>query len=287
MKLRKKLRKAIHMIPALPFFVLVCFFLLVPFANTLIKGFSDPETGIFTFENFKTVFTKPVYYMAIWNSVRIAIYGTVAGIIISFFTALAVTTIGSSARTRFMPILNMTQNFTGFPLAFAFMLMLGHSGFLRLMAEEMGWEFLASYNLYSGDGMTPLFIYFAIPLGTLLLIPGFNAVREEWKESAALMGANGLQFWMRVGLPNLAPTLFGTIGILFADSITTYTTVYMIMAENYATLPIKIASMFSGDSKQQTELGSALSLTMITIILLVMGFTNYMKRRVAKGGEQQ
>ena len=51
------------------------------------------------------------------------------------------------------------------------MLMLGHSGFLRLAAEERGWEFLASYNLYTGNGMTPLFIYFAIPLGTLLLIP--------------------------------------------------------------------------------------------------------------------
>jgi putative spermidine/putrescine transport system permease protein len=287
MKAQRKLKNSIHLLPALPFFLLVIFFLLIPFVNTVIEGFTAPDTGTFTVANFKTVFTKPVYYMAVWNSVRIAVYGTVAGIIISFFTALAVTTIGSSARARFMPILNMTQNFTGFPLAFAFMLMQGHSGFLRLAAEERGWEFLASYNLYTGNGMTPLFIYFAIPLGTLLLIPGFNAVREEWKESATLMGANGFQFWTQVGLPNLAPTLFGTIGILFADSITTYTTVYMIMGENYATLPIKIGSMFSGDSKQQTELGSALSLTMIAIILLVMGFSNYMKRRVAKGGEQQ
>lgn len=135
--------------------------------------------------------------------------------------------------------------------------------------------------------MIPLFIYFAIPLGTLLLIPGFIAIREEWKESATLMGASTFQFWLRIGIPNLAPSLFGTLGILFADSITTYTTVYMIMGENYATLPIKISSMFSGDSKQQTELGSALSLTMIAIILLVMGLTNLMKRKVSKGGVQQ
>lgn len=287
MNTRKKLKKAVHLVPLLPLLILVCFFLLIPFINTVIAGFRDPDTGIFTVNNFKTVFTKKIYYTAIWNSVRIAIYGTTAGIVISFFAALSVTTIGRSARSRFMPILNMTQNFTGFPLAFAFMLMLGHSGFLRLMAEEKGWSFLADYNLYSGNGIVPLFIYFAIPLGTLLLIPGFDAIREEWKESATLMGANGIQFWLRVGLPNLAPSLLGTIGILFADSITTYTTVYMIMGENYATLPVKIAAMFSGDSKQQTELGSALSLTMMALILLVMGLTNLLKKKVAKGGEQQ
>lgn len=138
MKVQRKLKNSIHLLPALPFFLLVIFFLLIPFVNTVIEGFTAPDTGTFTVANFKTVFTKPVYYMAVWNSVRIAVYGTVAGIIISFFTALAVTTIGSSARARFMPILNMTQNFTGFPLAFAFMLMLGHSGFLRLAAEERG-----------------------------------------------------------------------------------------------------------------------------------------------------
>lgn len=58
----------------------------------------------------------------------------------------------------------------------------------------------------------------------------------------------------------------------------------MIMGSNATMLPIKIASMFSGDSKQQTELGSALSITMIVIILVVMGITNLVKKKYVKGG---
>ena len=48
--------------------------------------------------------------------------------------------------------------------------------------------------------MVPMFVWFAIPLGTLLLIPGFEAIRKEWKESATLMGATGFQFWIKIGI---------------------------------------------------------------------------------------
>ena len=63
MNIYKKLKSAVHMIPALPFFILVCFFLLIPFANTILAGFRDPDTGAFTINNFRAVFTKPIYYL--------------------------------------------------------------------------------------------------------------------------------------------------------------------------------------------------------------------------------
>jgi len=33
----------------------------------------------------------------------------------------------------------------------------------------------------------------------LLLYPAFDALREDWRESAALLGANGWQFWRHIG----------------------------------------------------------------------------------------
>ena len=282
----KKTKKALNMLPTIPFFVVVIFFLLLPFANTIIKSLTDPDSGAFTFVNFVTIFTKPIYQTAIWNSVRIALISTSVGLTISFFAALAATSLDGKTRSRFMPLLNMTQNFTGFPLAFAFMLMVGNAGFIVLAAKKRGLTIFDGYNLYSSNGMIPLFIYFAIPLGTLLLIPSFQAVKKEWKEAAILLRASDFRFWRKVGLPVLAPSLLGTTSMLFADAITTYTTVYMIMGSNAATLPTKISMMFSGDSKQQTELGSALSLTMVVIILIVMGLTNLAARRIDKGRRQ-
>jgi putative spermidine/putrescine transport system permease protein len=275
-----KKKNAFDYLPCVPFFLLAIFFLLLPLVNTVVESLMDPETKAFSFINYINIFTKPIYLLAVWNSVRIALVATFFGIIISFFTALSISMLGEKALKSFMPIMNLTQNFAGFPLAFAFMLMLGHAGFLNAILKIFG----LNYNLYSGNGLIPVFIYFAIPLGTLFLIPGFSAVKKEWKEAATLLNANGAKFWFRIGLPVLAPTILGTTSIVFADSITTYATVYVIMT-NYSTMPLKIAAMFSKDATQQTELGSALSLTMIVIILLVMGLTNLLKNKLAKGVE--
>ena len=279
----KRIRSLSCLLPVIPFFVLVLFFLIIPFSNMVINSFRHPETGAFTFQNYYDVCTKLVYTIAIWNSVRIAALSSLIGLVISFFTALSLTRLSSKVRVSYMPLLNMTQGFAGFPLAFAFILMMGKSGFFTLLFKHMGWTLLDNYNLYSGNGLIPLFIYFAIPLGTLLLLPGFGAIRQEWIDSSALLQASGFQFWLRVGIPVISPTLLGTLSVLFADSITTFTTVYMIMTTNYPTLPIKISAMFAGDMRQQVELGSALSIVMVLIIFAVIFLTNLLGRMIYKG----
>lgn len=281
---KKTTAAAAYLVTTIPFFLLIVCFMVTPLANLVINSLKDPQTGAFTLENYRTVFTKLLYQTAIWNSVRLALISTAIGIVIAFLTAMAITELGYRARKNFMPILNMTQNFTGFPLAFAFMILVGNSGFLVLLDQKcFGGRLFQNYNLYSGNGLLPLFVYFAIPLGTLLLIPSFSAIRKEWKEAAELMQASQATFWTKVGIPVLMPGICGTIGMLFADALTTYTTVYMIMSTNFPTLPIKISFMFSGDMKQQVELGSALSVVMICIILLAMGLSGMARNWLAKG----
>lgn len=41
----------------------------------------------------------------------------------------------------------------------------------------------------------------------MLLYPAFDALREDWRESAALLGANGWQYWRHIGIPVLTPAL--------------------------------------------------------------------------------
>ncbi|RML93497.1 putative Polyamine ABC transporter, permease protein, partial [Pseudomonas syringae pv. maculicola] len=83
---------------------------------------------------------------------------------------------------------NMTSNFAGVPLAFAFIILLGFNGALTLILKQTG--IIDDFNLYSKTGLIILYTYFQIPLGVLLLYPAFDAVREDWNESAALLGAS-------------------------------------------------------------------------------------------------
>lgn len=281
--LLKKIKKLFYLAPTIPFFVLVIAFLILPFISMVKSSLTDPDTGAFSFINYSLCFTKQAYFMSIRNSLRITLIATAVVMVVSFFVALAVYSV-FSAKRWFMPILNISQNFAGFPLAFAFILMLGKQGFFRALFSAFGSNLLQNYKLETYDGIIPIYIWFGIPLCVLLLLPGFDAVHKEWKEASTLLGCSSAGFWTRIGIPNIMPTFLGTLSIVFADSITTYTTVYTIMQSNAALLPVKIGQMFSGDLKAQTEVGCALSVIMILIILAVMVLCNIGKSISVKRG---
>ncbi|WP_268605479.1 ABC transporter permease subunit, partial [Escherichia coli] len=87
---------------------------------------------------------------------------------------------------------------------------------------------MESFNLYSKSGLLVLYTYFPIPLGVLLLYPAFDALRADWRESAALLGAGPWRYWRHIGLPVLAPALMGTFVILLANALGAYATVYAL-----------------------------------------------------------
>ena len=87
----------------------------------------------------------------------------------------------------------MTSNFSGVPLAFAFIIILGFNGAITLLLKK--WGIIDNFNVYGIEGLFLIYTYFQIPLGTLLLFPAFGALKPEWEEAAFTMGASRLQYW--------------------------------------------------------------------------------------------
>lgn len=273
------------MVPVLPFLILSIMYMILPMLYIVTKGFFEPGTTILSMVNFEKIFSKTIYIKCITNSLKLSLISSIVGLIISFITAMCLTRVGTKMNSTIMAILSMTSNFAGLPLAFAFILILGNTGVFKAILAELGWNWLDGFNLYSFDGIMLIFIYFQIPLGTLLLVPSFEAIRNEWKEAATLMRASKLRFWCEVGIPNLIPGIFGTFGMLFANALTAYATVYVLVTNNFPLLPTKITNLFTGDAMPQEELGSAMSLIMIAIMLLVILICNFVVKLTYKGGE--
>lgn len=182
-----------------------------------------------------------------------------------------------------MMILNMVSNFAGIPLAFAYMILLGNAGLMVHIGESLGVEALANYNLYTSNGMSMIYIYFQIPLATLLLIPAFDGVRKEWKEAALLLGSREGYFWRKVGIPVLMPSILGTFSVLFANALAAYATVYALMMNNISLLPVQIVGSYVGEVKTKPGLGGALSVIMMLMMVLMILFTNKASKRFQKG----
>jgi hypothetical protein len=117
--------------------------------------------------------------MAVTNSLKISLISAGIGILIAFLGARAAMNVGSRFRRVFMTILNMVSNFAGIPLAFAYMILLGNAGIVVQLGRTMGWDALANYNLYTSNGLAMVYVYFQIPLSTLLLIPAFQRDPER------------------------------------------------------------------------------------------------------------
>lgn len=280
-KKMKSTNKYMYLLALLPFVVIVLLYELIPLANLVIDSFGldADHTVLFSLDNYKKIFTTLSYQKAITNSLEITAVSTLAGIFLAFLGAKSAHTSRGKLRNAFMAVLNMTSNFAGVPLAFAYMILLGNLGFITQIANLYGIEFIQNFDLYSSKGLILMYIYFQIPLSTLLLIPAFDGIRKEWQEANMLLGGKESTFWFKVGIPVLIPSIFGTISVLFANALCAYATAYALLMNNFNLIPVNISAMFVGDISAKPKLGAALSVVMMVIMCVVILLDNWIVKK--------
>ncbi|MEX5506082.1 ABC transporter permease subunit [Pseudomonas putida] len=259
----------------LPFAVFFVIFQIAPLAWVAINSVqSEAGWGI---ANFSKVFSSKFYLQALQRSLEISFWSSLFGIVIATIGAYSLRQVDSKLRDFVSAFANMTSNFTGVPLAFAFIILLGFNGALTLLLKQVG--LLEDFSIYSKSGLILVYTYFQIPLGVLLLYPAFDALREDWRESAALLGANHWQYWRHIGLPVLTPALLGTFVILLANALGAYATVYALTTGNFNVLPIRIAGLVAGDISLDPNLASALAMVLVGLMTLVTVVHQWLLKR--------
>ncbi|MBV4493426.1 ABC transporter permease [Pseudomonas oryzicola] len=259
----------------LPFAVFFVIFQIAPLAWVAINSLqSEAGWGV---DNFSKVFASKFYLQALQRSLEISFWSSLFGIVIATLGAYSLRQVDSKLRDFVSAFANMTSNFAGVPLAFAFIILLGFNGALTLLLKQAG--LLEDFSIYSKSGLILVYTYFQIPLGVLLLYPAFDALREDWRESAALLGASHWQFWRHIGLPVLTPALLGTFVILLANALGAYATVYALTTGNFNVLPIRIAGLVAGDISLDPNLASALAMVLVGLMTLVTVVHQWLLKR--------
>ena len=274
----------IYLLALLPFLLLVFLYELLPLIMLIVDSFGlDKDASVrFSLENYQKIFTTLSYQRAIENSLKITTISTVIGIVIAFLGARAAYNSRGRFRNVFLTVLNMTSNFAGVPLAFAYMIVLGSAGVVKQIANVYGITFIQNFDLYTSNGLTLMYVYFQIPLSTLLPIPAFNGIRKEWNEANMLLGGTSAHFWGHVGIPVLLPSLFSTLSVLFANALCAYATAYALLMNNFSLLPINISASFVGDIRTKPKLGAALSVVMMLIMCIVILINNFITKKTTK-----
>lgn len=269
-----------------PFFLFALFFLILPSLNIFIRSFQSLDTGGFTLENIQTVLTDPGLRSAYRASLSISIITAIGGAIFGFLLAYAVCIGGLpiGLRTFLLTFAGVASNFAGVPLAFAFIATIGTTGLVTRWIESItGVDIHASgFSIYNIWGLSIVYMYFQFPLMVLIMAPALDGLRREWREACENLGGSGGQYWRYIAFPILLPTLLGTTILLFGNAFGAYATAYAFSGSFINLVTILIGAQMQGDVLYNPNLGYALALGMVFIMVLSMLGYAYMQRRAAR-----
>lgn len=274
--------KNLAVLGLIPFIIMVLAFLFGPLITMIIMSLKNTGGVGFSFEQYIEIFTNPFYMQSFKNSISISLISSLIAIVICTITAYFITKLSPKTQDIVLNLSNLTNNFSGVPLAFAFIIMLGNSGIFVMLAKEFGIDFLAEFNMYSWAGLLIMYIYFQIPLGIMLLYPTLQGIREEWKHAASLLGATTYEFWKKIGIPIVLPGIAGVFTILFANAMGAYASAYALIGSNYNLLTVQIGALISGDIFSRTELASAIAVMLSLILISALLFNDYMMKKIRR-----
>jgi putative spermidine/putrescine transport system permease protein len=268
------LRKSLsNMLPLLPFFIFTVGFELVPIVLVAGSSLRSPSGGL-TLQNYQHA-TVPLLARSFGNSIRLSITTAFLGVLLGSLIGYAIytTRTGFFARAT-IALADVATNFGGAPLAFAFIITLGSTGVVTLvLAQYFGVSLYPSFRIYSITGLVLAYLYFQIPLMVLLIQPSLHGLKREWKEAAINLGASNLQYFRRIVLPILAPSLIGGFLLLFANSFGAYATAWTLTGPDINLVTVQIAALVRGEV--QLEPGTADAMAMLSLIIMAVCVAGY------------
>jgi multiple sugar transport system permease protein len=271
---RKPLRRGesrLH--PVTWFFVLaVMAFSLVPFywlINTSLKAGESLGAGeLFpsrpTLDNYLVVFRNPDFFLALRNSVIIAVVTTAVALVFASFAAYALARLKMRRKAL---LLTLILSVTTFPA-------------IAIAAPMFSiWREIGLYDTLIGLIIPKL--TFALPLAIYTLTSFFREIPKELEESAYIDGASPFLAFRKVILPLAVPGL-ATTAILVFISVWNEFLLAVTLTTSPESRPVPVAiAFFNGTSEYDQPIGAISAASVLITIPLVILVLVCQKRIVA------
>jgi len=274
MSIEQKRLKNRNWLGFLPFLLFCLAFEFVPILFLLRGSFIDKATHQVTINHYLTM-QRTLYVNSFMNSIKLSTLSAIIGVVLGTLIGYAIYRLPSERfRNALISLSDVTTNFAGAPLAFAFIIILGMNGVItQFLLKYFQYELYPRFSIYSFSGLLLAYIYFQLPLMVLIIIPAFVGIRNEWQESAKSLGANTLQFWWRIGLPILTPSLLAGLTLLFANAFGAYATAYTLVESQLSLVTLQIGYMIAGEVRHDPGIGMAMAI--LSLIIMGLSITFY------------
>jgi putative spermidine/putrescine transport system permease protein len=267
----------------IPFFLFAILFIGLPVTYLVVGSFQNNQ-GATTLQNYQDLLGQNTL-RSFTLSIEISLVTALVGGIFGFLLAYAVILGGLPRflRGALMTFSGVASNFAGVPLALAFIFTLGQLGIVTLFLKGVGIDpYAEGFTIYSKIGLELVYLYFQFPLMVLIIAPAIDGLRPEWREAAENMGASSFEYWRRVALPILFPTILGSMILLFGNAFGAQATAYQLTSGTLPIVPVIIGAQISGDVLHNPGLGYAMAMGMVIIMGVSIGIYTLLQRRAER-----
>lgn len=253
---------------AAPYIVWMVLFTLIPLGIVFYYALTDSMTGQFTLANLASIGTYlPIFLRSIWLSLFASLICLVIGYPVAYFIAQC-----KPLTQRFLEMLIMLPMCMSFLLrTLAWVAMLEDTGILNNLFRAIG---LSPLPLIRTNGAVILgMVYNYLPYMILPLYTAMTKIDNSVVEAAQDLGANVFQILGRVLIPLSKPGIATGITMVFVPAVSTFIISRMLGGGANLLIGDLIELQFLGNS-YNLNLGSAMSLVLMVIVLLCMSFTS-------------
>ena len=250
-----------------PYVVWMVLFVVVPMLMVVFFAFTD-KSGNFTLQNLLGVGQySNVFLRSIW----LGAIATVICLVLGFPLAYLIARTGRKSQS-IMVMLIMLPMWMNFLLrTYAWMTLLEDNGILNQLFEAIG---LPKLQMINTAGAVVLgMVYNYLPFMILPIYSILTKMDSSVIEAAQDLGADKRQVFLKVTLPMSTPGIISGVTMVFVPAVSTFIIKKMLGGGANLLIGDLIDMQFLG-SAYNPNLGSAISLVLMVLILICMGIMN-------------
>ncbi|MDD7482702.1 MAG: ABC transporter permease [Clostridia bacterium] len=251
-----------------PYLVWMVLFIVVPMGMVAWFAFTDNVTGVFTLDNILRIGNySNVFVRSIW----LGALATLICLLIGYPLAYIISRVDEKYQNVIVLLIMLPMWMNFLLRTYAWMSLLEDNGIINNLLAAIG---LPRIHMINTSGAVVLgMVYNYLPYMVLPLYSVLTKIDGSVIEAAQDLGANRFQVFRRVIFPMSMPGIISGITMVFVPSVSTFIISKMLGGGGNMLIGDLIEMEFLGNS-YNPNLGSAISLVLMVLILISMGIMN-------------
>ena len=234
--------------------------------------------GQFTLDNFARFFSDAVFLQVLIRSMRTAIITTIVCLLLGYPAADAISRSGMSS-TKLILVITLPTWINMLVRTYAWVGILQDNGLLNHL---LGLLHIGPFQfMYTDFAVVLGMVYNFLPFMILEIHTSLSKMDPSYLEAASDLGADHVKAFFKVTLPLSIPGMISGITLVFLPAVSSFFIPKLLGGGQYVLIGNVIESQFL--TSGNWSFGSALSLTMVIIIMISMYFT----RKLDKNREDE